>query len=126
MSRREWAWVVVAVLCAAGWLARPLSYEPLVSVLLGAVIGALVSWYFSERASEELRSEAEKLRDTTEHAIRMLQTISGGGNAAAIPDEQGKTKGVAHSFSIGNQVDTTDSEQVSTGRDEDEDPKHGG
>jgi gas vesicle protein len=122
MSLREWTWVGVAVLCLAGWLARPLPYEPLVSVVFGAVIGAVVSWYFSERASNELRIEAEKLRDTTEHAIRMLQTISGGGRAQAIPDEQGKTKGVAHSLTVSNQLDTTDSVKANTRSAEDGDP----
>jgi hypothetical protein len=120
MSRREWTWVVVAVLCAVGWFARPLSYEPLVSVLLGAAIGAVVSWYFYQQASDDLR-------DVHDQTVRMLQTISGGGRTVPIRDEQGKlTGGVAHYITVTNQLDTTDSVQGSTGSDEDGDPKLGG
>jgi hypothetical protein len=124
MSRREWAWVVVAVLCAAGWLARPLSYEALASVLIGAVIGAAfsvaISWHFYRQASDDLR-------DIHDQTVRMLQTMSGGGRVAGIRDEQGELTGdVAHTMPVTDQLNTTDSVQVSTRSDEDEDPKPGG
>jgi len=66
------------------------------------------------------------ITETAEHAIRMLQMTSGGGRAAAITNEQGETVGVAHYFSVSDQLDTTDSIQVSTGSDEGGDPKPGG
>jgi hypothetical protein len=125
MSRREWAWVGVAVLCAAGWLARPLSYEAVASVVIGAVIGAVfsvaISWHFYRQASDDL----EDIHDQT---VRMLQTTSGGGWVGGIRDEQGGlTRDVAHSpKKTTDQLDTTDSVQVSIRSDEDEDPKPGG
>src|SRR5215208_6418576 len=124
MSRREWAWVVVAVLCAAGWLARPLSYGALASALFGAALGAIISaaisWHFYRQASDDLK-------DVHDRIVRMLQTMSGGGRVAAIWDEQGNiTMDTAHTMPVTDRLDVTDSVRVSIRSDEDEDPKRGG
>ena len=118
MSRREWAWVVIAVLCAAGWLVRPLAYEALAGVLFGAVISGAISWYFYQQASDDLK-------DIHARTASMLQTMSGGGRVTVARDEQGNTT-VTHHITIADVLDTTDSVQVSTGSDEDGDSQNGG
>jgi hypothetical protein len=121
MSLREWTWVGVAVLCAAGWLARPLSYEALASALFGAAIGAVISgaisWYFYQQASDDLK-------DIHARTASMLQTMSGGGRVTVARDEQGNTV-VTHHITIADELDSTDSVQVSTGSEEDRDPQTG-
>jgi hypothetical protein len=92
-----------------------LSYEALVSVLFGAAISGAISWYFYRQASDDLKD----IHDCT---ARMLQTMSGGGRVAAIRDEQGNTV-VTHYITVTDQLDTTDSVQVSTGSDEGGDPE---
>jgi hypothetical protein len=118
MSLREWAWVGVAVLCALGWLARPLSSEAVIGALFGAAIGAVISWYFYRQAGDELK-------DIHAQTASMLQSISGGHKITVDRDEQGKTR-VTHHVEISNVLDTTDSVHLGTESDEDGDPKNVG
>jgi flagellar motor component MotA len=114
MSRREWAWVVVAALCAVGWFARPLSSEALASAFIGAVFGAVISYYFYRQASDELK-------DIHDRIVRMLQTISGGGRVTATQDEQGNTV-LTHHITATDSAGVADSVQTKLGSDKDPEP----
>jgi hypothetical protein len=122
MSLREWAWIGVAVLCAVGWFARPLSYEAVTSVVLGAVIGAVfsvaISWHFYRQASDELK-------DVHDRIVRMLVAISGGVSVKASRDKQGNTLLTFIPNEINDELGVADSVQVSTGRTQDGDPERG-
>jgi uncharacterized membrane protein YccC len=76
LSRREWAWVVVAAgLCLTFLAPRLLPYDvflALVGVLIGAAISGAISWHIYQRSSDELRQEAEKLRRLTLKLIEIL------------------------------------------------------
>jgi hypothetical protein len=125
MSRYERVWIVVALLCAAIWLLLTPPFDAIGGVLVGAVISVVVSRYYYQQASGELKDEAEKLRDATEIVIRMKQTESGGGKAEAIWDERGKSKGVAHHFTVTDSAGVTDSReaQIKPRSDEGRDPE---
>jgi uncharacterized membrane protein YccC len=66
MSGKDLALIGVATLCLIAWLAvRVLPYGvwlSLIGVLIGAAISAVLSWYFYQQSSEDLRNEAERLR----------------------------------------------------------------
>jgi gas vesicle protein len=122
MSLREWAWVGVAVLCALGWLARPLSSEAVIGALFGAVIGAVVSWYFSEQASNKLRVEAEALRKLHNATLNALPVITDG-KYKVIVDERGYFLRAETSRSPADSIAVTDSTQTKLEKDEDRDPE---
>jgi hypothetical protein len=84
----------VAVLCAAGWLARPLSNEALFGVLIGAAVSYFVSWYFYQEAADELKDEAEELRRHTTLIMRGLEEFAKTGNLKWNLEE-GKHRGIA-------------------------------
>jgi prepilin signal peptidase PulO-like enzyme (type II secretory pathway) len=107
MRLREWAWVGVAVLCALGWLARPLSSEAVIGALFGAVIGAVVSWYFSEQASNDLRIEAEALRKLHNATLNALPVITDGKYKVTV-DEQGHFLKAEYSLPIDDSVGVAD------------------
>lgn len=122
MSRREWAWIGVAVgICLTLSASRLLPYDvflALVGVLIGAVISGAISWHFYRQASDDQK-------DIHAQTASMLQSISGGHKVTVDRDEQGNTL-VTHHITIADQTDTTDSVQVSTGSAEGGDPRLGG
>ncbi len=81
-------------------------------IVVGGVITFLVSRYYYQRASEELRAEAERLRQESERlhdiTLRMLQTISGGGQVEVNRDEEGRPTGVHHRITITDQIGLED------------------
>ena len=87
-------------------------------VVIGGLISLAVSAYYSRRASEELRAEAERLRQESEWlhdiTLRMLQTISGGGQVEVNRDEQGRATGVQHGITIGDSLGLQDDAQART------------
>jgi hypothetical protein len=104
MSRKDLALIGVAALCLFGLGLRTLSYEALIGVLVGAVISGAISFYFYRQATRDLIDEAEELREATERVLRILQTVSGGGKAKPIWDEQGRSKGVEHPITISTHI----------------------
>jgi hypothetical protein len=118
MSRETRVLIVVAALCLIGLGLRTLSYVALMGVLVGAAISAGFSWYYYQQASNDLKVEAEELREATERVLRILQTTSGGGKARPIWDERGRSKGVAHEIGIGASSESTASAQPTIHSDE--------
>jgi len=80
LSRREWAWVVVAAgLCLTFLASRLLPYDvflALIGVLIGAAISGVISWYIYQRSSDELRQEAEKQRQQTEKSRQLTLKLT--------------------------------------------------
>ncbi len=113
----------MALLCATIWCIRVLPYDALAGVLIGGAITAVFSRYYYQQASNDLKAEAEKLRDANDIALRMLQTMSGGGKAEVSRDEQGNPTGVIHRMSVSDAAGTTDSVQHELKRGKPEDPE---
>jgi uncharacterized membrane protein YccC len=125
MSRREWAWVVVAVgLCLTLLASRLLPYDvflALIGVLIGAVISGAISWYIYQRSSAELRIEAEKLRKLHRATLSIMPMISGG-KVKVIWNEHGDFERLEYLTPIADSVDVTDSVQTKLEKDKDRDP----
>ena len=65
MSRIDYALFAVALLCVLGLILPYDARLTLLGVLFGGVITAGFSWYFYQRASQELKDEAAALRAET-------------------------------------------------------------
>ena len=96
-----------ATLLASAVLPRDVWLTAL-GVLTGGAITAFVSWYYYQQASNELRVEAEKLAEHNEIALRMLQTMSGGGRVEVSRDERGNATGVVHHVHLSDSADVSD------------------
>ena len=94
-------WGTTEALPAAAWLA-------VVSVLLGGAITGVFSWYYYQRASEELRREAERIRHYLHMALRVLQAQSGGHKFTIRYDEQGEPVWVDYHTATSDQIGLKD------------------
>jgi hypothetical protein len=76
MSRTDRALIVVLVVCVVVVSVDYLPYSILltvVSVLVGGAISGVISWYYYQRAGDELRHEAANLRHYTSVVLRVLE-----------------------------------------------------
>ena len=74
----------------------------IVSILIGAAITWLVSWYYYKRAGDGLKAEAEKLQRTNEMILRWLEVD--GNNIKIIRDADGKPVSLAREASFSDAV----------------------
>jgi len=77
----------------------------IISILIGAAITWLVSWYYYKRAGDGLKAEAARLQRTNEMILRWLEVD--GNNIKVIRDDDGKP------VSLARTADFTDSISVS-------------
>jgi hypothetical protein len=56
--------------------------ETVISIVIGSIFGFLgslaISWWFYRKSSEDLRREAEELRNASNTTLKVLQALSGG------------------------------------------------
>ncbi len=78
-DRTDRVLVGVLLLCVAVWgavVSLPFAvWVSFVSVLVGAAVTGFFSWHYYQRASEELRTEAEQLRH---HTALIMQALEAG------------------------------------------------
>lgn len=93
LSRKDAILVGVAVFCLVAALADfgLLDWSSIVSTVIGVAAGAAVSWHFALRSSEELRTEADRLRRVANLTALGLKDA---GLVDAKFDERGDVKGV--------------------------------
>ncbi len=111
-NRIDYWLVCVLLFCGAALLASAALPRDVwltaLGVLIGGAITAFVSWYYYQQASNELRVEAEKLREYTDITLRMLQTMSGGGRVEVSRDERGNPEGVVHRVCLSDSISVSD------------------
>jgi prepilin signal peptidase PulO-like enzyme (type II secretory pathway) len=76
MTRTDYWLIFVLIVClfVASVVYLPFSvWLTLLSVLLGAVIAGVISWYYNKQAGDELRREAVNLRHYTSVVLRVLE-----------------------------------------------------
>ena len=76
MSRTDRWLIVVLLVCVVVWSIENLPYSvwlTVVSVLVGGLISGLISWYYFQRAGNELQDTAANLRHYTSVVLRVLE-----------------------------------------------------
>jgi hypothetical protein len=76
MSRTDRWLIVVLLVCVVVVSVDYLPYSAwltVVSVLIGGAISGLISWYYFQRAGDELQDTADKLRHYTSVVLRVLE-----------------------------------------------------
>jgi phosphatidylglycerophosphate synthase len=95
MKRTDRVLAGVLLLCVAVWgavISLPFAvWISFVSVLIGAAVTAFFSWFYYQRASEELRTEAERLR---RHTTLIMRGLEEAGLVEYNQDEQGEITGI--------------------------------
>jgi gas vesicle protein len=83
MSRFDYILIGVFLVCIILWaVSNSLPHDvwlTALGVLLGGIISAVFSWGFARRATEELRTQAERLRDALDlvhQEVEELQTVA--------------------------------------------------
>lgn len=76
--------------------------ETILSVLIGAAITWLVSWYYYKRAGDELKIEAERLQRTNEMILRWLEVD--GNNIKIIRDDAGNPVSLARAADFSDSI----------------------
>jgi hypothetical protein len=97
----------------------PFGFGPLrivASLIAGALLSLIVSRYYSRRASEELRSEAERLRKQTNLILRAMHNT---GFAEITWDEHGEPEGMVIKLSGAAEASGGMSGKLTVGREED-------
>ncbi|WP_141400769.1 hypothetical protein [Pseudoxanthomonas wuyuanensis] len=70
----------------------------IISILIGAGITWLVSWYYYKRAGDGLKAEADRLQRTNEMILRWLEVD--GNNIKIIRDDHGKPVSLARTVNV--------------------------
>ncbi|MDG2537787.1 YtxH domain-containing protein [Dyella jiangningensis] len=67
---------------------------PVVSVTIGAVIGAVISWLFARQSSKELREAAKELHQQSNFIMAMLEQVSQGRELVVRRNDNGERAGM--------------------------------
>jgi hypothetical protein len=77
-------------------------FETIISVLIGAAITWLVSWYYYKQAGDGLKVESEKLQHTNEMTLRWLEVDEN--NIKIIRDDDGRPVSLARTASVTDSI----------------------
>ena len=119
MSRTEDWLIAVAggclIVLGVVWLPRDGGLT-LLGVLIGGAISAAFSWYYYQRASNDLKDEAKELREESEklrrHTTLILRGLEESGKAGKVEynrNDQGDIIGIAFKRTASSAVNVTDS-----------------